>query len=161
MLYVDAMREFWSEWVINYDHSHQSILAQATVNHTRELYEESGRWLKMKYRAVLERLRHTQRVASRDPIKIGVIGLFLLALIVFALKAKRILRYVRDIRVSRHPAASPAHAASIWYERMIRLLNRRGMARLPAQTPEEFLQTIDENDIKTSVANFSEHYERA
>ena len=161
LLYIDAMREFWSEWVINYDHAHQNTLGEATVSRTREMFDHSRTWIKEKYRALLDDLRRTQRMAARNPQKFTLTGGVLLLLAIIALSAKKVVRYLRNLRISRNPAKSPSHAASLWYQRMTRLLGRRGMAKLPSQTPEEFLRTIDENEIRSSVATFTRHYERA
>ena len=161
LLYIDAMREFWSEWVINYDHAHQNTLGEATVSRTREMFDHARIWMKEKYRALLDDLRRTQRMAARNPQKFGLTGAVLLLVVIIALSAKKVVRYLRNLRISRNPAKSPSHAASLWYQRMTRLLSRRGLPKLPSQTPEEFLLTIDENEIRSSVAAFTQHYERA
>ena len=161
LLYVDAMREFWSEWVINYDHAHQNTLGEATVTRSREVYDKYKMWTIRQYRGLLENLRHSQKFVARNPLKLSLTLALMLALAMIALRARRIIRYLRELRISRNPAKSPSNAASIWYQRMTRLLSRRGIAKHPAQTPEEFLRTIDEAEIRASVANFTKHYERA
>ncbi len=161
LLYVDAMREFWSEWVINYDYAHQNTLGEATLSRTRHTFDHSRIWLKDRYRALLNELRRSQRLVSRDPQKFGIRGVLAVFLFIILFNTKKLLRYLNHTRISRSPGKAPAHAASIWYERMTRLLGRRGIAKIPSQTPEEFLRTIDENEIRLSVAHFTEHYERA
>jgi hypothetical protein len=52
-------------------------------------------------------------------------------------------------------------AASIWYERMTRLVERHGWRKSPAQTPTEFVTCIKDVSIRNSVARFTRHYEGA
>jgi len=44
---------------------------------------------------------------------------------------------------------------------MSRILRKRGMEKKPAQTPQDFLRTIEDTQIHSKVATFTEHYERA
>jgi Domain of unknown function (DUF4129) len=44
---------------------------------------------------------------------------------------------------------------------MLRHVARRGWEKLPAQTPEEFAETIPDETLKTRVENFTERYENA
>ena len=125
------------------------------------MFDHARIWMKEKYRALLDDLRRTQRMAARNPQKFGLTGAVLLLVVIIALSAKKVVRYLRNLRISRNPTKSPSHAASLWYQRMTRLLSRRGLPKLPSQTPEEFLLTIDENEIRSSVAAFTQHYERA
>jgi hypothetical protein len=52
-------------------------------------------------------------------------------------------------------------AASIWYERMTRLLSRRGMRKATGQTPQEFVRSIPDQPTREQVARFTEQYENA
>jgi len=51
-------------------------------------------------------------------------------------------------------------AATIWYERVLRMLAKRGWQKSPAQTPAEFVAGL-EDSVRGPVARFAEHYERA
>jgi hypothetical protein len=44
---------------------------------------------------------------------------------------------------------------------MTRMLGKRGIQKRPAQTAQDFLQTIDDQRVYGPVASFTEHYERA
>ena len=48
---------------------------------------------------------------------------------------------------------SPRVAASIWYERMTGMVGRRGWRKSPTQTPEEFIELIDDSAVRDKVAN--------
>jgi hypothetical protein len=63
--------------------------------------------------------------------------------------------------VARNPVKAPEAAASIWYARMIRSLGRKGFSKKPAQTPREFVASIQDPPLHDSVAAFTRHYERA
>jgi len=52
-------------------------------------------------------------------------------------------------------------AATIWYERALRILARHGLQKLPAQTPSEFADSLQDEEMRRSVLRLTEHYERA
>jgi hypothetical protein len=67
----------------------------------------------------------------------------------------------RRLRIARRPERAPQVAASLWYQKMLRLIARRGWEKLPGQTPEEFAATIPDEELKMHVTNFTERYEKA
>jgi hypothetical protein len=75
--------------------------------------------------------------------------------------ARRLWRAVRKRRLAARPEKSPSLAATIWYERMTRLLARRGWNKISAHTPKEFLTSIPDEGMRVSVAKFIRHYESA
>jgi uncharacterized protein DUF4129 len=87
------------------------------------------------------------------------LALFFIGLVIAAIP--RSVALVRRFRLARRPRQSPQQAASIWYERMLRQTARRGWNKSPTQTPEEFISTIEEPQLKSKVLRFTEHYERA
>jgi transglutaminase-like putative cysteine protease len=161
MLYADAMREFWNDWIVNYDFAHQESLGTSTISRTRQAFDSVRIWIQKKYQDALERVRGLRFDVKRNPKKIGGTGLLLLVAVLLLLNARRIYFYLRNMRIARKPATAPRAAASIWYERMSKMLSRRGLERKPSQTPQDFLQTIEDSLIHTKVASFTEHYERA
>jgi sarcosine oxidase gamma subunit len=68
---------------------------------------------------------------------------------------------VRTRRIANHPQRSPQQAASIWYERMTRAVARKGWRKLPEQTPDEFLITINDPQLQQLVAAFTDRYRQA
>jgi len=64
-------------------------------------------------------------------------------------------------RVAARPREYPRAAATLWYERTIQALAKRGFPKSPAQTPEEFLQSIPDHALREQIARLTEHYERA
>ncbi len=161
LLYFDAMSEFWREWVVNYDFSHQNTLGQNMTVSGRQYFADLQKWLRRKYEALLETARKTRRRAQEQPREWGMRGVIALSGLLLLINARRLWRGGRREWLARRPASAPQAAASIWYERMTRSLARRGWPRAPAQTPEEFLVTIDDPQVRQSVEAFIERYERA
>jgi Domain of unknown function (DUF4129) len=82
-------------------------------------------------------------------------------LLVFAANAGRLWRAVRRHRTAIHPEKTPRAAATIWYERTVRLLGKRGLRKSRVQTPAEFVVSVADETLRESVAEFTQHYERA
>ncbi|MGE0405075.1 MAG: DUF3488 and DUF4129 domain-containing transglutaminase family protein [Candidatus Korobacteraceae bacterium] len=161
LLYLDAGREFWREWVINYDFLHQRTLSTTVSRKSHQIAEDVRLWARHHYQSLVDRARSAQERASQAPLRWGAMALLALALVVLLLNLRRILRGVRNLRLARDPAHAPQAAASLWYQRMTRTLARRGLSKQPTMTPAEFVEAIAEPDLRKSVATFTEHYERA
>jgi hypothetical protein len=84
-----------------------------------------------------------------------------LVLLVLMIRANAIMSFYRQKRLANHPERSPQGAASVWYERMLRLLGRHGAHKSPAHTPAEFVTTIDDPNLRATVADFTADYEKA
>jgi transglutaminase-like putative cysteine protease len=161
MLYWDAMQSFWREWIINFDTSHQQILGQGAVRNSRQLFEQGRNWARQRYLALLGAARHIQKKTVDSPLRWSIVGLMVSLPLLFLLNAHRLLRGLRSRRIAAHPEKSPRLAASIWYERMTRLVERHGWRKSPAQTPAEFVTCIKDVSVRDSVARFTRHYEGA
>jgi transglutaminase-like putative cysteine protease len=160
-LYLDAASEFWREWVVNYDSIHQRTLEDSAGAHGRALWEGERAWLRTQYALLLARARRAQRSLLRAPSRWGFgFGVAVMILILLA-NAGRLRRGWRNRRTASWPAQAPQLAASIWYTRMTRATARRGWRKLPAQTPQEFVETIDEDSLRQCVDRFTRHYVRA
>jgi len=160
-LYMDALREFWHDWVINYDTGHQTTLAITAVRHGRTGFEHLREWFLRVYEGSLERVKslrirleqHAQQWASWMAAGITV-TLLLLA-------GPKLYRLFRRIRITRRPGLEPHSAATIWYSRALKLLSKHGIRKSSTQTPHEFLQSIFPQALKQGVHRFTIHYERA
>ena len=161
LLYMDAMREFWREWVINYDFSHQrSLTTTATTTAARKAFD-FRRWWNQKYRMLIMRAERVNRRVSHSPWKYALAALAAFALAVALWNLRNLAGAYHRYRIARSPASEPQLAASIWYTRLTRWLARRGYERAPTQTASEFLRTIPEEPLRASVESFTRHYERA
>jgi transglutaminase-like putative cysteine protease len=161
MLYLDAAESFWREWVISYDFSHQYILAKATVSGTRGSWERMRMWAKLRYTGLLDWARRSLRAAEQAPTRWFAVGLALGMLLLLLGNAARIAKIIRMRQLQAHPERSPHQAATMWYERMARYLERRGMKKSSAQTAQEFVGIIDDEQLRTRVSRFTNAYESA
>ena len=161
MLYVDAMASFWREWVVSYDVSHQQSLGQEAVRSGQRWFQALRTWSRRRYQGLLDGVRHTQDTVSRTPERWGVAGLLSFALLVLVVNARRLWRAIRTHRLAARPEKSPRQAATIWYERMTRMVARWGWHKSPGQTPAEFVICIRDARVRKRVAQFTRHYESA
>jgi protein-glutamine gamma-glutamyltransferase len=160
-LYLDAASSFWREWVISYDSSHQSVLGQEALSGSRGLWERARQWSRSRYVSLLDWLRHRQGQAEHSPGRWGGTVFGLLALFAVLGNAGRISRMIRGWRLQAHPEQSPELAATMWYQRMARSLERRGLRKSTAHTPEEFVRVIGDEQLRYRVAQFTAAYESA
>ena len=161
MLYLDAMASFWREWIINYDVSHQRMLGQQATRNTLDALRRAQDWGRREYEALLSVARRSQQTAADAPMKWSVAAICVSALLIFAANVKRLWRAVFRWRLAARPEKSPRAAATIWYERMLRVLAKRGLRKFPAQTPAEFVASVSDKRIRQPIARLTEHYERA
>lgn len=161
MLYLDAASSFWREWVVNYDFQHQRVLGQQATQSSRQLADGLRTWGEERYETLLAAARHLRRRMVRSPRSWIAGGVASLLLIMLAINFPAIWRAIRLRQIANNPKRAPQMAASIWYERMTRKLARRGWTKLPAQTPTEFVTTIRNEELRGSVAAFTECYEQA
>jgi hypothetical protein len=161
MLYLDAASSFWREWVISYDSSHQSVLGQEALSGSRGLWERAREWTRNRYVSMLDWLRHRQGQVEDSPGRWGGAVFGILVLFAVLGNTSRISRMIRAWRLRAHPEQSPELAATMWYQRMARSLAGRGLQKSTAQTPEEFVRLIGDEQLRRRVAQFTEAYESA
>jgi hypothetical protein len=162
-LYVDAAREFWGEWVINYDMSRQTALAEGTTSKARDWFDQARNYVRTQYERLLERARETQRRAAEHPQEYAGRTALVIAVALLAFNLRTIYRWVVTRRVARRPRQAPKTAATVWYEKSLRELRRRGIERGPSQTAAELAAGIPGEmvELRARVARFAEQYESA
>ncbi len=157
-LYLDALGEFWREWVINYDFLHQQTLTTSTVIRGRSLSFRAQLWLRRKYVSMLAgAARAYRRGAQAGPWEIGL----LMALIAAPFLLRALMKASRERSLARNPQHAPRMAASLWYTRLLQRLARQGIRKQPAQTPSEFVASITDPPLRAKVGRFTAHYQRA
>lgn len=160
-LYGDAMREFWHDWIVNYDTGHQNLLGSTVVQQSRLRFDWVRDGIQSLYESSLRRATAV-RTHFEQHEKAWMRGLSGgLALSMLLLIGPRAFRLLRRARIAQKPNLEPHTAASIWYARALRLLSRRGLRKIPTQTPQEFLKVIGPEPVRETVARFTAHYERA
>jgi hypothetical protein len=127
----------------------------------RQYFESVQSWFKEKYRAALDQVRGLNLTVSQNPRAVGWRAMGVVLLLGLLLSLRRLLRFIREALLARRPSRAPRAAATIWYERMTRSLKKRGLEKLPQQTPQEFVRKIDTVTLRRSVETFTTHYERA
>ncbi|MGB8476742.1 MAG: DUF3488 and transglutaminase-like domain-containing protein [Candidatus Acidiferrum sp.] len=157
--YMDWFELTWNEWVINYDFLHQILLAQNVQRSTRSWSETARAWFLIKQ----EKGRRWMRSWN------GGLGLLLpvaIGLFLLALRFDLVLALFRRLRLSwqlRSPdlARSNPQLASRLYEELLHLLERRGIARQPSQTPFEFAAAVSQPRLAPAVYEFTQCYAQA
>ncbi len=161
MLYLDAAREFWREWVINYDFLHQRTLTISAMARGRTAGDQARDWIRRNYDQLLSRAERVHHQAERNPRTWAMTALLAVVLIALVMNSRRMLRALAIRRVARNPVKAPQAAATIWYARMMRSVGKKGFRKQPAQTPQEFVASISDPQLKNTVADFTRHYEQA
>jgi transglutaminase-like putative cysteine protease/uncharacterized membrane protein len=159
--YLDAAREFWREWIINYDFQHQTSVSNSVVVKSRNLFEHWRFELHRRYNELLNRARKMQDRAATAPQQWSTTAVLLVLGLILLLNVRRIYAAIRTGRLARAPEKAPQQAASIWYLRMTKSVARRGYEKSPSQTPHEFVITIDDPYLHRRVEAFTQAYERA
>ncbi len=161
MLYLDAASEFWREWVVNYDFSHQRMLEEHAAHSTRQMAQGTNDWVQEHYQALLDFARRAQGRVQLAPRRSALLTAACVLLLFGIFKGRQFWRAMRDRQVAARPERAPQMAASIWYARMTRFLGKRGWRKSPSHTPTEFITTIEDPQLRTSVERFTQHYEKA
>ncbi|MGO9008824.1 MAG: DUF3488 and DUF4129 domain-containing transglutaminase family protein [Bryobacteraceae bacterium] len=153
-LYLDAARTFWSRWVVNFDPSRQGALADrfdeaarlAGIRWFDSLWDTGNTW---EQRAARWLRRFGPWVAAAIVLAAG--------LWVFGPRSIRALRFrLRVQRARRSPGA--AADATLLYQRMLALLERRGYHKPPWFTPAEFAASLPAGHLAATVAEFTAAY---
>ena len=160
-LYMDAMASFWRDWVVNYDAGHQQAMAVGARTGSRQLFWTVRQWWRNHYESMLAAARRAGSAIAGAPLRWGLGGTIATILLLLAANARQIWQALARRWLAARPEKAPRRAATIWYERMTAALGHRGWRKLPTQTPEEFVQSIDDSKVRARVAKFTRHYESA
>jgi len=160
-LYIDALSSFWRDWVVSYDTSHQYSLGQAAIGGTRGLLQAARIWARRHYAALLTWAKRSQNRVQHSPGRWAVLGAAVALALLLLGNLGRIARLLHEKWLQAHPERSPEQAAAMWYQRMARVLARRGVEKSAAQTSQEFLKKIEDTRLREPVARFTAVYESA
>jgi hypothetical protein len=157
--YVDWFELQWGEWVINYDFFHQYTLAQNLQRVSRDWSTQFRSQFESARNAGATRVRGWQESVTAAPAWIPISLGALLALALCFRSASLRERVLLAWRLRARQAPLPPHAAALSYRRMLRLLERRGWRKLPAQTPLEFAASLRRDEVAAPVARLTELYQ--
>jgi hypothetical protein len=157
--YIDWMQLSWNEWVINYDFSHQVQMAQNLQRSSRDWTQSWRAWFEH------AQIYNRQRLKSLQ-LRHGTLGLLLPLLLILMLVALRYewlgklirrLRLYWQLHTPESQRANPVLASRLYAE-LLRVLERRGFARRPADTPMEFASQVQTPTLGSAVREFTNIY---
>jgi protein-glutamine gamma-glutamyltransferase len=160
--YIDWMQLSWSEWVINYDFSHQVQMAQTLQRSSRNWTQAFSAWF------ARAQINNRQRLKSMQ-LRHATLGLLLPLLLILLLMALRYdvvgkvvrrLRLYWQLHTPESPKANPLLASRLYAE-FLRLLERHGFTRRPAETPLEFASSVQAPRLAPAVREFTSIYASA
>ena len=131
--YAEALELIWFQYVVGYDKQEQRSLATSVSARVNQ------------YRGSLERFMAALRniTASRGRA-LALIGLAVMAALLVLIMATRVRRFGwRWALRSRKHQSRTETSAVVFYQRLIGLLERRGLQRNPDLTPLEFASGLD------------------
>ena len=157
--YMDWFELTWNEWVINYDFIHQIQLAQTMQRDTRHWTESMRAWFAGKQ----EKGRQWMKSWNNG---LGWLLTLAIALFLLSLRFDLVLAFARRVWLSwqlRSPelARSNPQLASRLYAELLYMLERRGFARRPTQTPFEFAAGLSQPRLAPAVHEFTQRYTEA
>jgi len=161
-LYWDWFQFTWGEWVINYDFSHQALLAHGLHRSSQSWADRVRDFYRNKRDAILRELQTLDRRIESSPWFLPG-GLLSLVAILAVLRGKSMIRYAltRWSLRARRGGNVTASLAALEYAEMLRLLAKRGWKKSPSQTPLEFAAAIPASDVSAPVAELTELYQSA
>jgi protein-glutamine gamma-glutamyltransferase len=131
--YSEALELMWFQYVVGYDKQEQKSLVTTVRKDLLEMRRSSL--------TLLDRARVALPVLLR-PLLMAVVGLGALILALFLTRRVRQLGWRRGLRVWQTGPA-PESSPVDFYERLIALLEKRGIKRESYQTPLEFAAALD------------------
>jgi transglutaminase-like putative cysteine protease len=159
-LYLDAAKEFWGEWVVNYDFSHQTLLAELTTNKTKISAESLWKRMQGKYFSGIIWLQ-TLFSHVRDPQQLETPQGWAKALGAFIVLLAAIWALHLWLRVRRIAKLPPESLASLWLERLLRKLGKRGLRKSASQTATHWAESAPDGELRKALSSFVREYENA
>ncbi len=149
-LVLDAADQFWQDWVVGYDFERQITLAARM--------QESGRNFRFPWfgdaAADVE-----MSVRAARAYAIEILALFALAALSILLGPTLLRKLRADLRVRRaQRGEAQASDATLLYERMLRVLERRGLQKPPWLTPVEFARVLPASELAMLVEDLTGAY---
>lgn len=156
--YADWISLTWSEWVVEYDFTHQMVLAQSMQRNSRSWSDGARAWFEQKQRQAKTWMMSWQfRHAALSFLLPVALVLFLLVLRFNVIpELFRRLRLFLQLHATKSARDNPQLASRLYGE-LLRILARRGFLRAESQTPFEFAAAVD----SPAVREFTQIYAHA
>jgi protein-glutamine gamma-glutamyltransferase len=161
--YIDWMQLSWSEWVINYDFTHQVALAQNMQRGSRNWSEAVRRWFRRQQNRGMNKLTAWQVSHSLMSLLLPAALVLLLVILRFDWLRSlfRWLSLYFQMQSSSTQNSNPQLASRL-YDELLRVLAKRGFVRAPAQTPIEFATSLAlQPNLSHPIQEFTQLYVQA
>ncbi|MBZ5565617.1 MAG: DUF3488 and transglutaminase-like domain-containing protein [Acidobacteriia bacterium] len=158
--YVDAFALFWNEWIINYDFNHQVRLARQVEQDSRTFQQEFRlRTDKLKRRGIDLAYKLEGWLMAH---KFFVL-LFMMAVLTSLIAAEKggslaELRFLWTWNFGHPDASLTPREATLTYQQLLRVLQKKGFRRRPSQTPREFALSFLGTRLGPGVLEFTRLY---
>jgi transglutaminase-like putative cysteine protease len=152
LFYADAAETFWQEWVLNYDLNRQLTLAARMEQSSRKL---SLNWLD----AFGARFVGLRDLGIKTARRLAVPAVCIIFLAILAWRfGPAVLRWWRTRQRVESVRRGQARQtdATLLYERMLRVLHKRGIEKPPSQTPAEFARLHDLPELAGFTAAYNQ-----
>lgn len=158
--YLDALGLFWSEWMVNYDFSHQVRLAGEVERDSRLLDRNvSRRFAGFKAAGTLLALRIERTLVLHKLLSLCLLVTMMAGSFLaegrITLDALRLL-WTWKLRPRR--VLLKRSEAALVYRQFLSLLRRQGIEKTVTQTPREFAQSLAGSSFEAGAARFTELY---
>ena len=161
--YMDALTLFWSEWVINYDFSHQVRLATQVEVQSNEVQRD----VRHQFHSLRTKLAGLSLKLER-----GLVAHKFLLLLVLLGTAVGValggndwslqeLKFIWSISFPSSDRPLTLEEATFSYHRFLSILRKKGLHKLPSETPEEFARKIGPPLLRDLAGEFTRLYNRA
>jgi protein-glutamine gamma-glutamyltransferase len=161
--YMDAATLFWSEWIVNYDFSHQLRLAaevevqshevQGDVIHLFHRFQDQTADLALKLEAGL--------VAHKILLLLVLLGSGAGGVLAAGEWRPRELKFIWLLNFLHPERPLSVEEARFSYGRFLKVLRRKGYRKLCSETPEEFARRIGPPLLRDLAQEFTRLYNEA
>jgi len=162
-MYYDWMQLMWSEWIINYDVQHQLTLGQNVMKGAGDASTRARAWLYEKRRNVTAWINSVDLQEFLARFWPWALLLVALAGSLVILRKKALMEYLAaewGLHFGRQRELT-ARVATLQYQKMLRILARRGWRKPAAQTPLEFAMSLPQGRLASSVLEMTDLYQSA
>jgi transglutaminase-like putative cysteine protease len=155
-MYWDWFQLQWNEWVVNYDFLHQFTLARGVQRASRRWTANLRETFDEKRAYAVQRLRIWGDAAASAPpwMLIALALLCLAAILACNRRVRDRVLFFWNMKLGRDPHS--AQAASLFYLRMLRQMEKAGWRKPPCQTPLEFAASLPPAEFSAPVARLTD-----
>ena len=149
-LFFDAAEQFWQDWILSYDLERQIGLASRVQQSSRgakvRWMESAIRWFSIAARSS----------AGYAPAAAALMFAAIIAVLVGPGASRWLRGAIRVRRLKR--GEGEASDATLLYQRMLALLERRGIQKPPWLTPSEFARVLPATELSPLVDDLTSAY---